>query len=136
MALGTIQCASDVTLGTYCFLSFFHCGHVGSHILQSDLIVLFSSRSKSQALSAVEVHYCRRETGNQIGKIYIRYQIRKSACILAENRKQNAKKRKNRKPQQTPKPINRSFSVKKTKYRSKKWPKPQNQKSQHPECSV
>ena len=61
-----------------------------------------------------------------------RYQIRKTACILAENRKPNAKKRKNRKPQHTPKPKNRSFSVQKPKNRSQKWPKPQNRKSQRP----
>ena len=102
--------------------------------------MLFSSRSKTQALSetrdhlfyAVEAHF--RINGNQIRKTenHIGYQIRKTVCILAENRKPNAKKRKNRKPQHTPKPKNRSFSVQKPKNRSKKWPKPQNRKSQRP----
>lgn len=36
-------------------------------------------------------------------------QIRKPACILAKNPKPNAKKRKNCKPQQTPKPKNQRF---------------------------
>ena len=50
----------------------------------------------------------RRETGTQVGKIgktenHIGYQIRKSVSIFRENRKPNAKKRKIRQPQLTPK---------------------------------
>ena len=56
----------------------------------------------------------RRETGTQIGQIgkaknCIGYQIRKPVSIFRENRKPNAKKRKIRKPQWTPKLKNWSF---------------------------
>ena len=67
----------------------------------------------------------RRETGTQIGQIgkaknCIGYQIRKPVSIFRENRKPNAKKRKIRKPQWTPKLKNWSFLVQKPNNRSKK----------------
>ena len=55
------------------------------------------------------------ETRHQTGKTENRvgYQIRKTTCILAENRKPNAKIRKNSKPQQPQKPKIRSLKAEK-----------------------
>ena len=84
---------------------------------------------------AVEAHYCRRETGNQIGKTenHIGYQIRKTACILAENRKPNAKKGKtgNRNRHQ-----NRKTEVFRCKNRKTDLKNGQNRKTENPNAPL
>ena len=76
--------------------------------------ITFAFSSYSRSVEPRNYRIDRRETGTQIGQIgkaknCIGYQIRKPVSIFRENRKPNAKKRKIRKLQWTPKLKNWSF---------------------------
>ena len=102
-----------------------HVGYLGiptifQLVCHTFLWITFAFSCHSRSMEARNYRSDRRETGtrnssNRKTENRIEFQIRKPVNIFRENRKPNAKIRKIRKPQWTPKPKNRSFLAQKPK---------------------